>query len=275
MTIKGFVNLGDSTITNDVRENIISYLDYNLLLKGNFITVEVSPLANVDDPRYGSGEVWATYRKNLVWESGGVSGVSVDSVFVPTSGGDVYVDYANGRFVFASGRPITSSIEADFLYKYVNVVKCDGVSWFTQIQGGPFLLPENSTQLPIMGVEIANGTKLSPYQLGGGQYIRPNIFVHCVAEDSYTRDSMVDIVLYQNDATFRMYDLNAISDADAFPLDYRGVPASGALTYPDLVSQYGGRNLSIIDSKLDSVYELGSLFVGTVKLTTEVVHFGV
>ena len=62
MSLKGFVRLGDSTLTNDIRENLISYLDYNFLTMGNFVDVPVpstglyggidSRLRLVDDPRY-------------------------------------------------------------------------------------------------------------------------------------------------------------------------------------------------------------------------------
>jgi hypothetical protein len=96
-----------------------------------------------------------------------------------------------------------------------------------------------------------------------------------VAEDSYTRDSLVDALTYQSKASMRMYDLNKIADADDFPLDYRGVPNSGAKTYPDLCSQHTGRTVYIRDAKLDSVYGLGNLKIGTVKITTEVIHYGV
>jgi hypothetical protein len=83
------------------------------------------------------------------------------------------------------------------------------------------------------------------------------------------------MITYQSKGSFEMYDLNAISAADDFPLDYRGSPKAGAKTFPQLVDSYGGRTVYIRDAKLDSVYSIGRLKIGTIKITTEVIHFGV
>lgn len=313
MSLKGFVRLGDSTLTNDIQENLVSYLDYNLLQMGNFVDVPVpstglyggvdSRLRLVDDPRYTSGQVWATFRPNLVWESGvgaltstnpaypGVSGVRVNSTLYPPSTTGTYayhVDHINGAVRFDTAIAASSVVEMAYSYKYVSVTRSDGLGWFKQLQersersNGDFasqsgiyeLLPENRQALPVIGVELA-GRRLAPYQLGGGQLVETDFYCHCVAEDSYTRDSLVDALTYQSKASMKMYDLNDIADADDFPLDYRGVPNSGAKTYPDLCSTYSGRTMYIKDAKLDSVYSLGTLKIGTVKITTEVIHFGV
>jgi len=313
MPLKGFSRIGDSTLTNDIRENLISYLDYNLLQMGNFIDVPVpstgvyggidSRLRLVSDPRYTSGQVWCTFRPNLVWESGigalvsadpsypGVSGVCVNSTMYPPSTTGTYayhVDHLNGVVRFDAAIPASSVVECPHSYKYVSVTKSDGIDWFRQIQersersDGDFVtqsgvyevLPENRQPLPVIGIELA-GRRLTPYQLGGGQTVETEFYCHCVAEDSYTRDFLVDTMTYQAKASFKMYDLNEVADADDFPIDYRGVPNSGAKTLPDLIATYGGRTVYIRDAKLDSVYSLGRVKVGTVKITTEVIHFGV
>lgn len=312
MSLKGFVVLGKSTLTNDLQENLIAYLDYNLLEQGNYIDVPVpttglyggldSRLRPVADPSYTDGQVWATFRANLVWESGigltsgsvnypGVSGVYVnDTLYTPgTTGTYAYhIDHVNGIVRFDTAIPVTSVVQMPFSYKYVSIKRSDGIPWFKQLQErserseGDFasqsgmyeILPENRQGLPLIGIELA-GRHLTPYQLGGGQTVSTDFYCHCVAEDTYTRDSLVDILTYQSKAGFRMFDLNEISDADDFPLDYRGVPNSGAKSYPELAGLYGGRTIYISDAKLDSVYTIGRLQVGTVKLMTEVVHFGV
>lgn len=311
--LKGFTRLGESTLTNDIMENLVSYLDYNLLQMGNFVNVPVSTtgiyngidsrLRMVDDPRYTSGQIWATFRPNLVWESGvgaltstnpaypGVSGVYVNStLYTPDTTGTYayHVDHINGVVRFDTAIPASSVVEMPHSYKYVSIVRSDGLNWFRELQersersDGDFatqsgvyeILPENRQSLPVIGIELA-GRKLQPYQLGGGQIVKTDMYLHCVAEDSYTRDSLVDALTYQDKAAFRMYNLNAISSADAFPIDYRGVPNSGAKIFPELCEDYGGRTLRIEEAKLDSVYTLGRLKVGTVKISTEVIHFGV
>jgi hypothetical protein len=39
--LKGFDTFGDSTVTNDITENLISFFDYGLLEKSAFINVEI------------------------------------------------------------------------------------------------------------------------------------------------------------------------------------------------------------------------------------------
>ena len=312
MSLKGFTNLGDSTLSNDIQENLISYFDYNLLTMGNFINVPISStgiygglnsrLRKVDDPRYTAGKIWATFRPNLVWESGvsayvaetgmpGVTGIYVNSVYRPisTTGTTAYhIDHINGIVRFDTAIPASSIVECQHSYKYVGVVKAGGLPWFKQVeensersdgdfanQSGVYeILPENRQALPIIGFELA-GRRLSPYQLGGGQTVETDFYCHCIAEDAYMRDSLVDAVTYQSKVSFKMYDLNSINTANAFPLDYRGVPNSGAKLFPSLVDLYGGRTVYIKDAKLNSVYTIGNLHIGSVKLTTEVIHLGV
>lgn len=311
MSLNGFTTLGDSTLINDIRENVVSFFDYGLMEKGNIINVPI-PTTGVyggldhrlhltDDPRYTSGQVWSAFRGNWVWETGvgalvgdsGVSGVFVNSVFRPASGTGAYahhIDHRNGQVVFNTAISTSATVDCAYSYKYVNVTKVDGLPWFVELQkrstsdtanfiaqsGESSFLPENRLQLPALGVELTNLRKLVGHQLGGGQRVNTGLLIHCVAEDSYMRDSLVDIVTYQKDKSFYMYDLNEIADSGAFPLDYRGVPQSGALRYPELVETYKGRKITFLDCTLDSVYSLGpNLHVGTVKITTEVVHFGV
>lgn len=314
--LKGFSTFSSSTPSNDIQENIISFFDYGLIEKSGFVNVSRSQsgvyggldyrLRPVSDPRYNTGQVWQAVKSNWVWESGngattntnsaypGVSGIYISSSFYPrsTTGQYAYiVDHRNGRVIFNTAISTTEVVECNYSYKYVNVEKCGGLSWFKELQkysnrsedpnfvgqsGDWAILAENRFQLPAIGIEMSNGSDFSPYQLGGGQYIRQNVFAHCVAEDSYIRDKLVDIVLMQKEKEFYMYDLDSIFNSNAFPLDYRGVPVSGALRYPDLVDTYRGRKLRIVNCSLDSIYSLTSqIHVGTVKITTEMIHFGV
>jgi|APGre2960657404_1045060.scaffolds.fasta_scaffold10397_2 hypothetical protein len=274
--MKGFVKLGDSTVINDIRENLIQYFDYNLLVKGNSVAVTSGTLTYSPDPRFSGGRVWEYPYRNLVWESGGISGVYVNGTYSSSTGVyPHYIDHTNGRAVFTSGISVSSTVRSNYSYKYVNVVKADGLAFFKQLSvDDTETSTESKLKPPIVGIELA-GRRMRPYQLGGGQIITTDFLIHCISDDPYIRDTLADVVCYQNDASFFMSDLNSIADADAFPLDYRGVPNSGALVYPLLSASYPGRLLHIQDTKLDSSYSLGRLHVGTVRITTEVVHFGV
>lgn len=314
MTLRGFSNIADSTLTNDIRNNVISFFDYGLLEKSNFISVNIPQsgyyggsdyrLRKVNDPRYSGNKVWQAHRQNWVWESGvganvgtndakpGISGIYIGSGFYSTSTTGTYayhVNYPLGQVIFANSIAATAIVEANFSYRYINVTDVDGLQWFKEVhkhsehsesqdfikQSGDYgNLAQNRLQLPAIGVEIAGERNFKPYQLGGGQKAYTTIRFHCVAEDKYTRDNLVDIVSLQNDSEFRMYNLNEISDSGKFPLDYRGVPNSGALRYTDLVAQFEGNGIRLFDMRLESMYSLGSLFIGTVKCNSEVIVGG-
>jgi hypothetical protein len=316
MTLKGFTTFGDATITTHVRENLISFFDHGLVEKSGFINVDIPTtgyygglehrLRPVDDPRYDYGQVWEGFRYNWVWESGhgaltnnhsaypGVSGVYINGTFYPTYTNGDYAHHINhplGRVVFDVAISTDATVDCSYSYKYVNVTKADGLEWFQQIQknseraenqnfvnnsGEWSILGDNRIQLPTIGIELVNSRKMVGYQLGGGQTIFTDFLFHCVAEDAYTRDHLMDIVTLQNDKVLRAYDLNEISSNNAFPIDYRGVPISGALLYQDLITQYEGNHIRLLDASIDSVYSLTpNIHVGTVKMRTEVIVFGV
>jgi hypothetical protein len=315
--LKGFSKIGDSTLTNDVRENIISFFDWGLLQKENFINVGIPSsgyyggnehqLRLVNDPRYTSGQVWEGFRQNWVWESGvttgfdaplvgtdnanpGVSGVYVDDTFHAVTEVGTYAHHINhplGRVVFDSPIATTSVVTCAYSYKYINVTQSNGLPWFTEIQkrservenpqfhtasGDWSQLSQNRLQLPALGVEVINNRSFKGYQLGGSSYVYTDVLFHCVSEDAYIRDNLLDIVTYQNGKNFSMYDLNLIAESNAFPLDHNGVPASGALRFSELITQYPFKNLRLFDMKFDSVYTISpNLHVGTIKCSTEVI----
>jgi len=317
LNLKGFSKIGDSTLTNDVRENIISFFDWGLLQKENFINVGIPSsgyyggnehqLRLVNDPRYTSGQVWEGFRQNWVWESGvttgfdaplvgtdnanpGVSGVYVDDTFHAVTEVGTYAHHINhplGRVVFDSPIATTSVVTCAYSYKYINVTQSNGLPWFTEIQkrservenpqfhtasGDWSQLSQNRLQLPALGVEVINNRSFKGYQLGGSSYVYTDVLFHCVSEDAYIRDNLLDIVTYQNGKNFSMYDLNLIAESNAFPLDHNGVPASGALLFSELITQYPFKNLRLFDMKFDSVYTISpNLHVGTIKCSTEVI----
>ena len=247
INLKGFSKIGDSTLTNDVRENIISFFDWGLLQKENFINVGIPSsgyyggnehqLRLVNDPRYTSGQVWEGFRQNWVWESGvttgfdaplvgtdnanpGVSGVYVDDTFHAVTEVGTYAHHINhplGRVVFNSPIATTSVVTCAYSYKYINVTQSNGLPWFTEIQkrservenpqfhtasGDWSQLSQNRLQLPALGVEVINNRSFRGYQLGGSSYVYTDVLFHCVSEDAYIRDNLLDIVTYQNGKNF-------------------------------------------------------------------------
>ena len=78
--LKGFDDVGESTLSTVIQDNLVEYFDWALLEKGNFFNISIPTtgqyggnkhnLRLVDDPRYDSGQVWEGVRSNWVWQSG-------------------------------------------------------------------------------------------------------------------------------------------------------------------------------------------------------------
>ena len=117
-------NMGDSTISSLIQDNLIEFFDWGMLDAGGFFNIDIPTAGHyggnkhklrlVDDPRYNAGQVWEGFRSNWVWQSGlscatqpktltrlgdktdpdypnslhtpGVSGVFIDGNFKPASG---------------------------------------------------------------------------------------------------------------------------------------------------------------------------------------------
>lgn len=312
--LKGFTSVHDTTLSNEIQDGLLEYFDWCLLEKGNYFNVElgetspngedVSNLRLSSDDNYATGQVWEGFRKNWVWQSGisyspnpivgddntnpGLSGVYVDDVFHPITSTGTYghhVDYFNGRVVFDSAIPTGSKVQAEYSYKWINLVYANNVPWLREIQRSTYqptsafsskgegewnTPPQSRLQLPAIAIEIAPGRSFKGYQLGGGQWVYTDVIFHCIAEDEMTRNKLVDIVSFQNDKKIELFHSNSINAASKFPLDYRGVPVSGALRYPSLVNQYGGISLRLTKGSTQEMVFLGSeLYGGVVRFTTE------
>ena len=119
LNLKGFNSVFDNNISNEIQDNMIEFLDWTLLEKGNYFNVtkgETSPngydyskLRISSNQHYASGQAWEGFRKNWIWQSGitppsgtdapivgdsvaipGISGVYVDDTFYSSSTSGAY-----------------------------------------------------------------------------------------------------------------------------------------------------------------------------------------
>ena len=163
LNLKGFDSVFESTLSNELLDNIVEFFDWSLLEKGNYYNVTVgesspngydySEMKLSSHKGYTTGKAWEGFRENWVWQSGvafnpapkvgsdntypGISGVYVDSVFRPTSGVGTYahyVDYFNGRVVFNSPIPTGSTVQVEHSYKWINVLYANSIPWLRDIQ---------------------------------------------------------------------------------------------------------------------------------------------
>ena len=314
LNLKGFNDVFSTTLNNEIQDNIIEFLEWSLLEKGNYFNVnlnEQSPdgldysrLRISSNPNYPSGQAWEGFRSNWVWQSGvsynppplvgannnkpGVSGVYVNDIFYSSSSSGTYshkIDHYNGRIVFDNPIPTGSKVQAEYSYKYINVVYSNSLPWLAEVQyrsldlnnnfntvnKGDFDLPnESRVQLPAIAVEVVPRRTLRGYQLGGGQFVETDVLFHCLAEDEYTRNKLVDIISLQNDKTIYMFNSNKIANSGDFPLNYIGVPNSGALRYPELLEKHLRGSLRLKNSIVQGMELVNSNFyAGIVRLTAE------
>ena len=317
LNLKGFNNVFDTTLNNELQDNLVEFLDWALLEKGNYQNVSLNELSpNGQDystlrmstiTSYPSGTIWEGFRQNWVWQSGvnytpspivssdvshpGISGVYVNDTFYPSSTNGQYshkVDYFNGRIIFNSGLPSGSKVQAEYSYKYINIIYANSLPWIREVQyrtldfpssfsnktNGAFNIPpEDRVQLPAIAVEVVPRRTLRGYQLGGGQYVETDVLFHCLAEDEFTRNKLVDIVSLQNEKTIKMFNSNMIGNSGAFPLDHLGVPVSGALRYPDLIEKYYRGSVRLKNSVVQGMDLINSNFyAGIVRMTAETIE---
>lgn len=266
---------------------------------------DYSKLRLSSNDNYQKGQVWEGFRSNWIWQSGisyspapivgtnntrpGISGVYVNDTFYPITTTGTYahhVDYLNGAVIFDSPIPTGSKVQAEYSYKWINVTYAHRLPWLVQLQsktsqpttdflqstqGAWNLPPEARLQLPAIAVETVASRKFKGYQLGGGQWVYTDVIFHCLAEDDATRNKLVDIISLQNNKVINLFDSNKMSQSGAFPMDYRGFPVSGALRYPDVVGQYNGGSLRLVDSSMQQMarFDTDGLFGGIVRVSTE------
>ena len=312
LNLKGFDSVFSTTLNNEIQDNVVEFLDWALLEKGNYqnVTVgELSPngfdyskLSVTYNPSFPSGSVWQGFRQNWVWQSGisynpqpiisnnnaipGISGVYVNNTFYPSSSSGTYshkVDYFNGRVVFNNPIPTGSKVQAEYSYKYINVIYANSLPWLREVQyrsldyqagKNELSFPsEMKVQLPAIAIEVVPRRTLRGYQLGGGQYVDTDILFHCLAEDEFTRNKLVDIVSLQNEKSIHMFNSNSIANSGDFPLNYIGMPVSGALRYPDLVNKHYRGKLRFKNSIVQGMDTINSNFyAGIVRMTAETIE---
>lgn len=309
---KGITNIGDCTPSEQIATNMVSFFDWSFLETGAFWNVQLdqpgpyggnkSKLLLIKDPNYTLGQVWEGSRGNWVWESGisqstqpiQISGIYIDNTFYPVSTTGAYsykINYPLGRIVFNSAISTSSTIKVEHSYKWIKIGTSDDYPLFKQIQyeslkpnnvdntlvgsGDYAVLADTRIQLPAIIVEVAPIGNKIPYGLGGGQYVQNKVLCHVLGEDDYTVRKIADILSQQEGKTIFMFDVDRLGTEGRFPLDINGSIASGALTYPDLVTlqEYGGfryNQLRFEETEGQPINSLAGSYHGVVRITTSV-----
>lgn len=302
-TFKGLPRVGDSQGSDQLEANLLTWFQWAMLAAGGFVNVSIptsglyggdfSRLRRADDPNYDAGRVWEGVRKDWVWETGvecpaaqpiRVSGAFVDGAFVPVGTG-LYVDYPNGRLVFAEPRA-ASGVRCEHSYRLVQgyTVACD---WWQALQPGSFrvddgqflqqgsggwdVLAQSRVQMPAVVVEAVMNATRTPKQIGDlTQRTRQDVLFHVLAEDRAHETFLHDALTAQKEKTLLGFDKDAVFAADAWPLDAYGSPNPSGLMYPDLVAAHFWTRVTVKDTRATPQPKLlPPLRWCTVRLTTE------
>ena len=265
----------------------------------------------VDDPAYDAGQVWETPRKDLVWETGvsypsglgtiqpiQISGVFVDGTTAANfygPGDSTYghhIDYPLGRIVFDSAIDTTSTVYMNHSYRWVQVYLADKAPWWQELQYRSFRVDsshisqtgsgdwsiggQHRVQLPAVVIEAVPRRHSEGYELGNANLrTYQDVLFHVVAESKWQRNQLVDIFSMQQDKSIYLFNTNKVAEEGVYPLDYRGMLASGnPLMYPNLVAtsgyrwkecRFGHTTLSEVESPHPGLHE------GIVRTTFEVI----
>ena len=232
-----------------------------------------------DDPNYEYGSVWEGFRNDWVWESGvgydgakpiNVSGVWVEDNYykLTDSSFSHFVDYPNGRVIFDYPISDTTKIEANFSHRTVGVCLAskpfvrelmydsydmeDLNTYLIASSGVRNQTGETRLQLPFVALEIAQGGKSTPYQLGGGRIAENDILFHIFSDNEFEKNNIRDVILNQNEKVFYLINRGLMKTekrrknypgckGHSYPhqLDSNGSPVGSALMYTDLISPTG------------------------------------
>lgn len=287
-------NFGDDTLSEIVSANLVSFLDWGFINIGAYrnITAGTVDAAGLDYATLKplsikgttAGTVWQTQRMNWLWEDGlevgtptTISGVTIDGTLrtTATSGYEHYYDYPNGNVVFSSAQNLNSVMTINHSHKLIQVQETSSQNMFKRLQKytvgesvnfnqdgkDEYARYRTRIQLPWVGVELIPGNFVKPVELGNYlEYNHMEVLFHILGDDESIVTKIRDIVNNQHKRRIYLYDTNLVATNDAFPLDYRGMPVSGAKTYPELTATSANGGFRI-DSYLGSsmrLFDIGS-----------------
>lgn len=305
---KGINNISEDLLLNILEANFKMYLDWAFLHIGAWFDVAInqntiygtnshSRLLLVEDPSYKNGCVWQGIRKDWVWESSvnynDTSPIQISSVRVNNStvnkNNNFIINYPLGRIIFNNPISISSNVDLEYSYRFVQVHRSSDSPWFNILQFSSFntsnkdikqvgegewaIGGNHRIQLPCIIIEPLSRSRSRPYEIGNGLlWLEQDIGFYVLAENKNDRNKLLDILRLQQDVTLQLFDTNNVSQNEAFPLDYNGDIKNSPLMYPDLINNYPWRKCLI---KNISLFEIDSphptLHQGMARATLEII----
>ena len=283
MSFIGVDKYNANTITTQLENNLVSFIDDGLLKIGAFGTVS-APLSNIhgsnmhilkpsNDVHNTANTLWQTSRKNWVHENiTGVnytplafSGVNVGGSFyaAPTGNSTVgyTVNYKEGGILLNNAISRSSTVTASYSYKLFNVEVANKSRIWKNLQSDSFAAPnfnnnyyssgdynvpsEHRTQLPTIIVESVNRSKNTPFQLGDHSLLsKQTVLIHVLSENKDDRDKINDILNRQQGRYIHLYDINKLIESGTYPLNFNGSVNTDRLEYDDILNNTDYRLMS-------------------------------
>jgi len=284
-SLKGFDNIGDSLLSDQLESNICAFFQWGLLGKGAFWNVTIPSsglygghfhrLRPVADPSYTNGQVWEGFRGDWVWETGveysrqpiRVSGVFVNGSFQPVTGVGTYahtIDYKHGQIIFDSPISTGAAVTCEFSYR-THAFSQASVGWWKQFQidtyrvdqstflqagsGAWGVLAENRVALPHVIVQAVPNARRYGAEVGNLRHVvRQDVLFHIISETPYDLGKLHDAITYQQDKRIVAFEKNDVLKDQRYGLDIDGSPAQSGLMYPELVQEYEWKRVSFVDA---------------------------
>jgi hypothetical protein len=303
-TFKGVQNITEELLLNNIEANLKMFLDWAFLNIGAWFDVDIneSSLQNesydkltlVNDHDYTNGQVWESVRKDWVWEDCTFNNrsprtpiVKVNNVVVSPS--NYIINYSLGRIIFNNPISLSSNVKSEYSYRHIQVYRANETDWFNIIQyngpsttksldrlsGGDWKINKTHTiQPPLIVVESLPRSRSKPHEIGSnGLVLEQDFAFHIFADNKNERNKIVDILRLQQDLMILLFDINAVSADDKYPLNYDGSLKTNPLMYPEIVGQYGWKkcwlkNIAVFESEsIDP-----ALHRAAVRVTAEIIY---
>lgn len=301
---KGVNSITEELLLNNIEVNLKLFLDWALLNIGAWFDVSFNEaslqndlydkLILSNDQSYTSGTAWESIKKDWVWEncsfnskSPKVPSIKVNNTIVSPS--EYIINYPLGRIIFNSPININSDVRAEYSYRNIQTYRANETDWFNIIQyNGPStnksvdrlsngnwkINKSHTIQTPLIVVESLPKSRSRPHEIGNnGLILEQDFAFHIFADNKNERNKIVDILRLQQDLTILLFDINALSSADKYPLNYTGSLKNNAIMYPDIISQYPWKKCwlkNIVVFESESIDP--SLHRAAVRVTAEIIY---
>jgi hypothetical protein len=222
-----------------------------------------------------------------------IDGIYINDIFYPldTIGQYSYkVDYINSRIIFNNAISLSSNVEMEYSYRWLQVYNYDNAQWwrqlqyqtdanvehFNQLNKGDFsILSNNRVQLPAIIIETVARGLSRPWQLGDKSLImKQELMLHIVSETMADRNKIIDIIRLQQDKIIRMYDTNLIVKYGVQPFLIDGTLNTNRLKYDNLIKCgiYYWNSARLIDIFASEVESFSPFFTeSNLKITVEII----